>query len=257
MVDTRDKARDERAYQRLFHQSFKRLAKQDLSEQEAGEIARRVAEESLGRAKAPVFGSEREFACALGLICTRLRDGKSYYDLIGEMPYLVTARIDRVVAAGAQTQPPVDEETLRAAKRATRMERVSGGSALLLAGVALGAFGLWYAIAAGVVVAVATEIYVQMGMSAPLRRAAARVRLPILVNTAAAAALLYFGYRWIDADPPIAFITLAAICVLVIAFVIPGLTLAQLLARRDRRWRRGLEHRLLQKRNEGEHEPED
>ena len=113
-MDDREKARYERAYQRLFHQSFKRLVKLGLDKEAAGQIARQVAEASIEKAKAPVLGSEREFACAVGQVCTRLRDGKSYYDLIGEMPYLATTRIDRIVAAGAQTQPPVDEETLRA-----------------------------------------------------------------------------------------------------------------------------------------------
>ncbi|MBN1319971.1 MAG: hypothetical protein JXA87_03930 [Thermoleophilia bacterium] len=258
VVDIREKARYERAYQRLFHQSFRRLAKQGLSEQAAGQIARQVAEDSLDRAKAPVLGSEREFACAVGQVCTRLRDGKSYYDLIGEMPYLASARIDRVVAAGARTQPPVDEDTLRAAKRATQLERLSGASALLLAGVALGAFGLWYAVAAGLVVAVATEVYVQAGMSPSLRRWAARLRLPIIVMVAAIGVLLYFGYRWVDdTDPRTAFVFLGAICMLVIAVLVPGFTLAQMVARRDRGRRKELELKLLREWTERQREPEE
>lgn len=256
-MDDRDKARYERTYQRLFHQSFKRLTKLGVDKEAAGQIARQVAEGSIERAKAPVLGSEREFACAVGQVCTRLGDGKSYYDLIGEMPYLAATRIDRIVAAGAQTQPPVDEGTLRAAKRATRLERLSGGVALLLAGVALGAFGLWYAIAAGLVIAVATEVYVQTGMSGRLRRSAARIRLPLVLTVAAAAVLLYFGYRWVDeADPHTALVLLGAVCVFLIAFVVPGLTLARLVARRERIRRKELENRLMQELNRHEGGPE-
>jgi len=257
-VDIREKARYERAYQRLFHQSFKRLTRQGLDEQAAGPIARQVAEESLERGKAPVLGSEREFACAVGQVCTRLRDGRSYYDLIGEMPYLAAARIDRVVAAGAHTQPPVDEETLRAAKHATLLERLSAACSLLLAGVALGAFGLWYAIAVGLVVVVATEIYVQAWMSPGLRRWAARMRFPLVIMAAAVVALLALGYRWIaDTDPSTALIFLGAICVIVIAAVMPGFTLAQMVARRERGRRKELELKLLREWSERQREPEE
>lgn len=201
-MDSRDRIRRNRAYQRLFDRSFKRLKRRGLSDHEAGRIAREVAEESLERVAVPDFRSEHEFAEAVERICMGLGDGKSYYVLIGEMPYLATSRIDRVVAAAGRTDPPVERSIVRAAKEAARLERLSGAAALLFMGVVLGILGLWSAIAAGIAMAVIVEVFVQTMMPQTIRRSAARMHLPMAVNLAAAAALVYFGYRWIDGTRP-------------------------------------------------------
>jgi Flp pilus assembly protein TadB len=245
MESSREKAQRERAYQRLFQQSFKRLEKQGQSEHAAGQIARQVAEESLERAKAPVFRTEQEYSDAISRICRRLGEGTSHYALIGEMPYLATGRLDRVTSIAKRVQPPVDAGIVREAKKVVRMERLSAGLALFFMGLALGTLGLWYAIAVGAVVAIGAEIYAQKQMPASLRRSAADLQVPLLVNVAAAASLAYFGYRWITDDGPrTPYVFIAAVALFVIAFVIPGLTLARLVSGREKSRRKALEQKL-------------
>jgi hypothetical protein len=247
MENSRERAQRERAYQSLLYQSFKRLKKQGLSEHAAGQIARRVAEETLDRAKAPVFRTELEYSDAIGAICRKLGEGLSHYALIGEMPYLAMGRLDRVTAVAKRVKPPVDAAIVHEAKKGARMERLSAGLALFFVGLALGTLGLWYAIAVGVVVAIGVEIYAQKQMPAALRRSAANLQVPLMVNVVAAASLIYFGYRWItDVKPRTPIIVLAAAALFVIAFVVPGLTLARLVNRRDARGRRDLEQKLLE-----------
>jgi hypothetical protein len=241
-----DKARRERAYLRLFHESFTRLRKRGLSEYRAGRIAKEVAERSLQRLETPEYESQQQFAQVVGRVCSRLSEGVSYYTLIGEMPYLATARIDRVVAIANRTDPPVEPEIAAAAKRSTRVERLSAVTALLFMGLALGALGVWWAIGIGAVVAVAGEFYIQVSLPPRVRRAVADVRAPLLVSVAAAAVLIYFGYHWItEDDPRPVFVLIAAFAAIVSAFVLPGVTIARLVSVRERKFRRALEQKLI------------
>jgi hypothetical protein len=220
-----------------------RLKKQGLSEDAASPIARRVAEESL-RVKAPVFRTDQEYSDAIGVVCRKLGEGMSHYALIGEMPYLATGRLDRVAAVAKRVRPPIDPSVVSEAKKGARMERLSAGLGLLFVGLALGTLGPWYAMAVGAVVAVGAEIYTQKQMSASLRRSAANLQVPLMVSVAAAAALIYFGYHWITGDKPRTLLVfLAAIALFVIAFVVPGLTLALLVSGREARRRRDLERK--------------
>jgi hypothetical protein len=117
-------------------------------------------------------------------------------------------------------------------------------------GLALGTLGLWYAIVVGAVVAIGAEIYVQRLMPASLRRSVTSLQVPLAVNVAAAASLVYFSYRWIvDTGPRTLFVVVAAAALFVIAFVVPGLTLAQMVNMRDRKRRRDLEQKLLNERS--------
>jgi hypothetical protein len=246
MPTASEKARREKAYLRLFHESFSRMRKRGLSEYQAGRIAKEVAERSLQRVQTPEYHNQQQFSQAVGRVCTRLSEGASYYALIGEMPYLATARIDRVVAVADRTDPPVDPEIAAAAKRSTRVERLSAGTAVLFAGLALGTLGLWWAMGIGAVIAVLAEIYIQVSLPPKARRAVADVRGPLLVNVAAAGVLVYFGYRWITDDGPRpAFIVVAALALVVIAFILPGVTIARLVSARERRHRKALEQKLL------------
>jgi hypothetical protein len=249
MVESMEKRRRDRSYQGVYLKSYKRLKKRGASDQDAGSIAREVADKAAGRMKAPVFRTDEEFADLVGRVCAKLAEGKSYYQLIGDMPFLATGRIDRVVAVALRTKPPVDAVTARAAKRAAGLERLSGGVAILLFALALGTIGLWYAIGVGVVVCVATEIYVQVGMTSSVRTFTANIRLPAVVFVVATLALISLAYRWYQGAEahPYLFGSVAAVAVVVIAFLIPGLTLAQLVSRREWRWRRELEHALLEK----------
>ena len=166
MVESMDRRRRDRAYQAVYLKSFKRS-------EEAGAratttpaaIAREVADKAAGRMKAPVFRTDEEFADLVGKICTKLGEGQSYYELFGDIPFLATGRIDRMVAVARARSRPSTLRLARAAKRATGLERLSGGVAILLFALALGTIGLWYAIAVGVVVCVASEIYVQVVMT--------------------------------------------------------------------------------------------
>ncbi len=246
MEDPKETAQQERVYQRLFQESFRRLKRQGLEEQAAGALARRVAEEALERVKTPVFATDQEYSEAIGRICRKLSEGMSHYSLTGEMPYLIGGRLDRVTAIAKQVLPPIDGTLIEKARKVSRMERVPAGSALFFMGLALETVGLWYALAVGVVVAVVTEVYSQMQMPVSMRRSAGRLRVPLVLSLAAAGSLIYFGYRWVVGDAPRnLYVIIAAVAVLLIAFVIPGVTLARLVNSRERRWRKELERELL------------
>lgn len=190
MANVTEEARRERAYQRLFHQSFKRMKKRGLNDDAAGQIAREVAETSLDRLKPPALRTEQEYSDAIAKVCEKLSNGTSHYVLVEEMPYMVTGRVDRVAAVAKRVKPPIDAEVIRGARKTARMERLSASLAFLFMGLALGTLGLWYAIAVGVVVAVGAEIYLQTLMPTPLRRSAANREVPLMVNVAAAASLV-------------------------------------------------------------------
>ena len=247
MVESPEKHRHDRVYQRLVKHSFKRLKKRGATDDEAGDIARRVAEQSLARVKPPPLRTDEEFASLVAKICTKLGDGMSYYELFGDMPFLATGRVDRIVAVALRTTPPVELSLARAAKRATALERSSSGVALLLFSLALSTIGLWYAIALGLVVCIATEIYVQTLMPASLRKKTAALRAPTVVFAMAVVSLVLLAYRWyaeVTAYPYLLAFA-AALAVVVIVFLVPGVVLARLVARRERRWRRRLERSLL------------
>ncbi len=249
MPTANEEARRRKAFQRLFNESFRRLTKRGLSEYQAGKIAKEVAERSLKRVETPTYRDQQQLARAVNLVCTRLSEGASYYALIGEMPYLASARIDRVVGVAKRTDPPVDASLVAAAKRATRVERLSAGTALLFTGLALGTLGLWWAMGVGAVIAILGELYVQTVMPARSRRVVADLRVPLMVNAAAAAVLVYFAYRWIDgSDPRPLFVVAAAITLIVIAFILPGVSVAVLVGRREKRHRKALEEKLRAKR---------
>ncbi|OFW58640.1 MAG: hypothetical protein A2133_07915 [Actinobacteria bacterium RBG_16_64_13] len=253
MVEGPDKRRRDRAYQSVFMKSYKRLKKRGADDEDAGAVAREVADRSTGRMKAPVFHTDEEFAALVGKVCAKLAEGQSYYELIGELPFLATGRTDRVVAVALRTRPPVEPRTARLAKRATALERMSGGVAVLLMSLALGMLGLWYAIGVGVVVCVATEVYIQAWMPRSLRLSTANYRVPAVVFAAATVALVFQAYRWYQGvlDHMYLYGFVAAVAVVLVGFIIPGLTLAQLVSRRERRWRRDLEQALLDKRQRG------
>ena len=217
-----------------------------MSDDDAGRVAKVVAKKAAERAKAPDVKSDKEFSALVGFVCQRLTEGQSFYRLIGERPYLATGRIDRLVATAAYVKPPVATDIAVAAKRAAKVERLSGAVAVLFMAVALATLGPWYALAVGVAVASAAEVYVQLGMPASIRIAAARVRLPRYFGIAALLALGYLGYEWLrDSGHPYLFGAGTAVAALLVAFIIPGLTLAVLVGRRERAWREGLERRLV------------
>lgn len=250
MVETTDKQHRDRAYQKAFTKSYKRLKRQGATDDDAGTIAREVTDRSMSRVKAPVFRTDEEFADLVTKICTSLSVGMSYYELFGEMPYLATGRIDRVVAAASRTDPPVDAALARAAKRATALERISGAVAILLFSLALDTLGLWYAIVIGVAVCVATEIYMQVLMPASLRKNAANIHVPAVVFLVATVALILLTYRWYDGITEYRYLLAfaAAVAVVVIVFLVPGVVLARLVSRREARWKRELEKMLLAER---------
>jgi hypothetical protein len=251
MPTASEEARRRKAYERLFHESFKRLRKKGLSEYHAGQIAKDVAEDTLKRVEAPTYRDQQQLSRAVTRVCTRLSEGASYYTLIGEMPYLASTRIDRVVGIAKRTDPPVEAEIAAAAKRVTRVERLSAATALLFNGLALGILGLWWAIGIGAAIAVMGEVYVQTMMPARARRFIGDLRLPVMVNVAAAAILVYCGYRWIDGtDPRPLFLFIAAVALVATAFILPGVTVAVMVGRRERKRRRTLEDKLLAKREQ-------
>jgi hypothetical protein len=253
MVDSTHKRRPDRACEALYVKSLKRLKKRGASDDDADQIAGEVAEKSAARMKAPVFHTDEEFADLVSKVCTKLGAGMSYYELFGDIPFLASGRIDRVVAVALRTKPPIDMKLARSAKRATGLGGLPGGVAILLFALALGTIGLWYAIAVGAVVCVATEIYVQAWMPASLRRSVAVLRVPAVVSVAAAIALAYLAYRWyegVEAHPYL-LASVAAVAVVAIAFLVPGITLAQLVSRRERKWRRDLERILLKEKGYG------
>jgi hypothetical protein len=249
MAERTDKRYD-RAHQRVFMRSFKRLKRLGAADDDAGQIAREVVDRATLRAKAPVFRTDEEFAELTTAICAKLSNGMSYYELFVDMPFLATGRVDRIVAVATRTKPPVEAALAAAAKRATLLEKFSGAVAILLFSLALGTIGLWYAIAVGVVVCVATEIYVQALMPASLRKTVATFRIPAVVFAVATVALILLAYRWYDGitEHPYLLAVVAAVAVVTIAFLVPGLVLARLLSRREGRWRRDLEQTLLEER---------
>ena len=236
----------ERLYQVLYAKSFKRLKRQGLGDDAAARIAGEVARRVTVRTEAPDFKSDKDFAAVVASVCKGLSEGKSYYELIGERPYLVTGRIDRLVATARHVRPPVPPELALAAKKATNMERLSGGLAVLFAATAFAALGIWYALAVGFAVSIGSEAYVQMGMPASARKAAAHIYLARWLGLTALAVLIYVGYDWLK-DSSYVFLLGSGLGVfaLVIAFIIPGVTLAVLVGRRERRWREALEKKLL------------
>jgi hypothetical protein len=243
-----EKAQREKVYLRLFNESFSRMRKRGLSEHEAGQIAKEVAERSLKRIETPVYDNQQQFSRVVGRVCRRLSDGASYYALIGEMPYLATARIDRVVAVAVHTDPPVEHDVAAAARRSTRVERLSASLALLFMGLALGTLGLWWAIGIGAVLAVAGEVYVELLMPPAARRTIADARLPLVANVAAASVLVYFGYRWlVDEEPQPLFVFFAVVALVVVTWLLPAITISRLVSGRERRHRKALERKLLDK----------
>ena len=249
MATAEEQVRREKVYRRFFQESLGRLRKTGLSEQEAGEIATEVAEESLKRIETPVYNSQQQFSDAVRRVCRRLSEGASYYVLIGEMPYLATARIDRIVAVAPRTDPPVEPDVAVSAKRAVRVERLSASTALLFTALALGRLGLWWAIGIGVAISVLAEIYLQLLMPAKARQAVGSLQVPVIMNVASMIAIIYFYYHWIvDAAPHPLFIFIAVVALFLLAFVVPGVTIAKLVTRRERTHRRALEQQLLERR---------
>lgn len=246
MPDGLDTQRSDRAYQRVFMKSFKRLKRRGATDDQAGTIAREVAEKSVARTKPPAFRTDEEFSSLVLAICTRLSDGMSYYELFRDMPFLATGRVDRIVAIATRTTPPVEMSLARAAKKATALERVSGWVSTLLFALALGTIGLWYAMALGVVVCIASEIYVQTLMPRSVRKKAAAFHMPAATFAIAVITLAVLAYRWYEEIDDYRYLLAfaAALAVVVIAFVVPGVVLVRLVARRERRWRLELERSL-------------
>jgi len=229
----------------LQQDSFKRLQRQGLSEDRARDVAAKVADRAIERIKMPEFESQEELAAAVNAVCRSLGEGKSYYDVIGEAPYLAAGKIDRLVAAAARVRPEVPRESVLGAKRATALERLSGGVAVLFASVALASLNIWWALAIGAFVSAGTELYVQLGMPKKARRIAARYRLTLWFGAVAMLALVYTTYSWLGGQTYALWkgVGLALFALLVVA-VIPGFTLALLVGIRERRWRRSLEREL-------------
>jgi hypothetical protein len=248
MTGSESKSTRERLQKALYESSYRRLKRRGLSEAGAARIAGEVAQRSVERTKAPDFGSQEEFAGTVAAVCKALGDGKSYYDLIGERPYLVTGRIDRLVAAAGHVRPEVPAELALAARRATSLERLSGALAVLFTAIALAALGVWYALAVGVFVSAGSEFYVQTGMPRSVRRLAARYRLPRWVGVAALLLIAWAGYSWLgDASYRVVKGCAVAAFALFVVAVVPGFTLATLVGLRERKWRAALEKELVQK----------
>jgi hypothetical protein len=237
----------ERLEQAMYDSSYKRLKRHGLGEDGAARIAGEVARQVAARTKAPDFGSQDELAVTVLSVCKALSEGKSYYDLIGERPYLVTGRIDRLVSAAARVRPEVPADIAAAARRATALERLSGGLAVLFTAAALAAVGIWYALAVGVFVSAGSEFYVQTGMPPSARRLVSRYHLPRWLGLLAVLLLVWAGYSWLDSSPGYHMVKgwgIALFGLLVIA-VVPGFTLAVLVGLRERKWRGALEKELV------------
>lgn len=230
----------------LYESSYKRLKKKGLAEEDAVRIAGEVSRRAAERTKSPEFGSQEELAKAVHSVCRSLEEGRSYYDLIAERPYLATDRIDRLVAAAVRVRPEVPFETAVAARKATALERLSGGLAVLFTAAALAALGIWYALAVGLFVSIGSEVYVQMGMPASVRRNIARYRLTLLVGFGAVLLLMWAGYGWLGASG-YALLKGAGLAVFAVfvTTVVPGFTLAVMVGIRARRWRFALEEKLI------------
>jgi hypothetical protein len=237
---------EERLYQTHYVRSLKRVKRRGLDAASAARVARVVARRVLERTKAPEFKSDKALSALVTALCRELAEGRSFYDLMKERPYLLVGRIDRLVAAASRVNPPVPSDVSFLAQRVAKIERLSGAAAVLLVAVALVTIGPWYALAVGFVVAVGSEIYAQVGMPASIRVLTARIRLPRYLGVAALVTICYLGYRWTrDTAHPFPIGVGLAVAALFIAFVVPGFTLAVLAGRRERRWRLGLERRLV------------
>ena len=242
----------ERLHQTLFEKSHRRLKRRGLSDEEATRIADEVAKRIIERTQTPEFKTDNDFGDMVLAICKSLGEGKSYYELIGERPYLATGRIDRLVATAAHVRPPVPNELAVAARRAVGLERLAGSLGVIFASVALAALGIWYSIAVGIVVSVGSELYVQTGMPASARKVFGRYLLPRWFAFLALAILVYAGFEWSRDSSYQALMGFGLLLVaLVVAFVLPGLTLALMVSRRERKWREALEHQLVEEGDEG------
>jgi hypothetical protein len=102
------------------------------------------------------------------------------------------------------------------------------------------------------VVAAAAEIYLQRGMPVSIRVAVAQTRLPRYFSVAALLGLGYSGYDWLhDREHLYIFGAGIAVAAVLVGLVVPSSTLAALVGRRERKWRRGLERRLVESLREG------
>lgn len=247
MSDPIRRPRRQRLEEALYQDSLKRLKKRGIDDEHATRVAKEVAKQAAERTKAPEFDSEQELASTVYAVCRSLSDGKSYYDLIGERPYLVTGRIDRLVAAAARVRPEVPAEVASAANKATKLERLSGGLSVLFTGIALMAVGIWYALAVGLIVSAGSELYVQTWMPKKARQMAARYHLTRWFGGAGLVVLLLSAYSWLDDGGYVVWKSIGlALFTFVVAAVIPGLTLAVLVGVRERRWRSSLERELTE-----------
>lgn len=238
----------QRLQEAMYQDSFKRLKKRGLSEDDAHRVAQEVAERATKRTSAPEFDSGDDLASTVHAVCKSLSEGNSYYDLIGTRPYLVTGRIDRLVAAAPRVRPEVPTELASSARLATKLERLSGTLAVLFTAVALMAVGIWYALAVGLLVSAGSEVYLQTWMPAKVRQWAARHHLARWLGAVGVIVLLVAAYAWLD-DGGYVLLKgsgLAAFTFLV-ATVVPGLVLAVLVGLRERKWRASLERELAQK----------
>ncbi len=235
----------ERLREALQEKSYRRLKRRGLADAEAGRIASQVAQRAIERTQAPDFKSDQEFAGVVHSLCKDLSEGKSYYDVIGARPYLASRRIDRLIAAAPHLRPAVPAVLALAAKRAVGLGRLSGGLAVTFTALGLAALGVWYALALGVFVSVGGELYLQLDMPRIARRALARLRLSTWIGLASLLAFIYVGYAWAKNLEHSALLGSGIVLfALLVGFIMPGLTLAVLVVRRERRWRRELEDEL-------------
>jgi hypothetical protein len=247
MADAANTTSSDRLYLALYRKSIKRLKRRGLSDEDADRVARVVARKAVERAKAPNLKSDKDFASVVSFVCGELSKGKSFYDLIGERPYLATGRIDRLVATSSYAKPPVPAVTALAAKKAAKLERLPGSVAVIFMAAAIVTLGPLPALAVGMVVAAAAEIYVQLGMPVSIRIAVAQARLPRYCGVVALLGLGYSGYDWLhDREHLYIFGAGIAVAAVLVGLVVPGFTLAVLVGRRERKWQRGLEKRLVE-----------
>ncbi len=247
MADAANTTPSERLYLALYRKSIKRLRRRGLSDDDAARVARVVAKKAVERAKAPNLKSDKDFAAVVSYVCGELSKGKSFYDLIGGRPYLATGRIDRLVATSSYAKPPVAAVTALAAKKAAKLRRLSGSMAVVFMAAALVTLGPLPALAVGMVVAAAAELYVQLGVPASVRLTLARIRLPQYIGVAALLGLGYSGYDWLhDREHLYIYGAAVAVAAVLVWLAVPGLTLAVMVGRRERKWRQGLEKRLVE-----------
>jgi hypothetical protein len=239
MVDEAEGRRREAVFNRAFVKSFGRLKKRGMSPDDAALIAADVAAQATNRTKVPIFDSPEDFAHFSQTVANYLVSGHSYYEVIGEMPFLTTRMIDKVAKAGGTT----------GVVESMRSEKMSGLLGTLLMAIALPTAGFWYAVVIAFASAILLEIWVQTLMPTVLRRFVARVRLVPLLGLGTTVALIWLGYLWIKSiDSPILFGIGAAVVALLTLTAIPGLTMSILLAVQDRKQVRDFERGLLRKR---------